>query len=64
MDLDPDPAIFVVDLQYANKDLIKKKVFLLRYYFSKVRYIYIIFKIKNPKEVTKHYSKNQGFSYY
>jgi hypothetical protein len=28
-DLDPDPAIFVINLQDANKTLIKKKVFLL-----------------------------------
>jgi hypothetical protein len=29
MDPDADPAIFVIDLQDANKTLIKKKVFLL-----------------------------------
>jgi hypothetical protein len=40
MDPDPDPAIFVIDLQDANKKLFKKKVF----HFTK---------IKNPKEVTK-----------
>jgi hypothetical protein len=28
-DADPDPAIFVIDLQDANKKLILKKVFLL-----------------------------------
>jgi hypothetical protein len=28
-DADPDPAIFVIDLQDANKKLIFKKVFLL-----------------------------------
>jgi hypothetical protein len=28
-DLDPDPALFVVDLQEANKKQILKKVFLL-----------------------------------
>jgi hypothetical protein len=27
--IDPDPAIFVIDVQDANKKLIKKKVFLL-----------------------------------
>jgi hypothetical protein len=26
-DLDPDPAIFVIDLKDANKKLIKKKIF-------------------------------------
>jgi hypothetical protein len=29
MDLDPDPAIFIIDLQDANKKLILKKVFLV-----------------------------------
>jgi hypothetical protein len=29
MDPDPDPAIFVIDLQEANKKLIYKKVFCL-----------------------------------
>jgi hypothetical protein len=28
-DADPDPAIFVIDLQDADKKLIKTKVFLL-----------------------------------
>jgi hypothetical protein len=28
-DSDPDPAIFVIDLQDANKKLLKQKVFLL-----------------------------------
>ncbi len=39
--MDPDPAIFVIDLQDANKKLIFfKKVFLLITFW---RYIYIIF---------------------
>jgi hypothetical protein len=29
-DADPDPAIFVIDLQDANKKLFKKKDFLLK----------------------------------
>jgi hypothetical protein len=29
MDSDPDPALFVIDLQDADKTLIKKKVFCL-----------------------------------
>jgi hypothetical protein len=29
LDLDPDPAIFIVDLQDANKKLIQKKFFCL-----------------------------------
>jgi hypothetical protein len=51
---DLDPAIFVIDLQDANKKLIKKKVFLL---INFRRYRYCTFtsmsKIKSPKEVTK-----------
>ncbi len=38
--MDPNPAIFVIDLQDANKKLIKKKKILLITYW---RYIYIIF---------------------
>ncbi len=48
---DPDPAIFVIDLQDANKKLIKKKVF-SAYYFLKV-HLHNFSKIKSPKEVTK-----------
>jgi hypothetical protein len=40
VDADPDPAIFVINLQDANKSCLKK-VFLL---FTFWRYIYIIFK--------------------
>jgi hypothetical protein len=35
LDADPDPAIFVIDLQDANKDLIFKNSF-SAYYFLKV----------------------------
>jgi hypothetical protein len=48
MDPDPDsdPAIFVIDLQDANK----KQIFLTKFFW----YIYIIFsKIKCQKEATK-----------
>jgi hypothetical protein len=45
---DPDPAIFVTDLQDANKRLILKKDF----YFLKVL-LHHFSKIKSPKEVTK-----------
>ncbi len=46
---EPDPAIFVLDLQDVNK-----KLFFSAYYFLKVQYINIIFsKIKSHKEVTK-----------
>jgi hypothetical protein len=48
---DPDPAIFVIDLQDANK----KRIFFKRfaaYYFLKV-HLHHFSKIKSPKEVTK-----------
>ncbi len=62
IDLDPNPdhAIFVIDLQDANKKLILKSF--SAYYFLKVhfhhfqRYISIIFKDKSQN------SRNQGFS--
>ncbi len=41
--MDPDPAIFVIDLQDANKKLQYLKKSFSAYYFLKVRYIYIIF---------------------
>ncbi len=50
MDPDPDPAIFVIDLQDANKKLIKKKSF-FDYLFW--RYINIIFKDKKSKRSHK-----------
>ncbi len=49
-DRDPDPAIFVNDFKTPTKKLIFKKVFLLTTFG---RHIYIIFKDKKPKEVTK-----------
>ncbi len=48
-DADPDPAIVVIDLQDANKNLIKKNS---AYYFLKV-YLHHFSKIKSQKEVTK-----------
>jgi hypothetical protein len=48
--MDPDPAIFVIDLQDANKKLIKKKVVLL---ITFRRYIYIIFTDKKSKRSHK-----------
>jgi hypothetical protein len=50
-DADPDPAIFVIDLQDANKKLFKKKSF-SAYYFLNV-HLHHFSKIKSPKEVTK-----------
>jgi hypothetical protein len=50
-DLDPDPTIFVIDLQDANKKYIFFKSF-SAYYFLKVHLPYFS-KIKSQKEVTK-----------
>jgi hypothetical protein len=48
--MDPDPAIFVTDLQDANKELIKKKFFcFLLFNGTFASYS----KIKGQKEVTK-----------
>jgi hypothetical protein len=50
-DADPDPAIFVIDLQDANKkQIFFRQVFLL-FYFLKVHLHH--FQIKSQKEVTK-----------
>jgi hypothetical protein len=43
----PDPAVFVIDLQDANK-----KLFFSAYYFLKV-HLHHFSKIKSHKEVTK-----------
>ncbi len=48
--LDPAPAIFVIDLQDANKKPFKKKV--SAYYFLKV-HLHHFSKVNSPKEVTK-----------
>jgi hypothetical protein len=48
--MDPDPAIFVIDLQDANKKPILKKI--SAYYFLKV-HLHRFSKIKRHKEVTK-----------
>jgi hypothetical protein len=70
--MDPDPAIFINDLQEANKKLIfftiqeanKKLIFLQSfsaYYFLKV-HLHHFSKIKVKKKSQN--SRNQGFSYY
>jgi hypothetical protein len=46
--MDPDPAIFVIDLQDANQKLIFSNSF-SAHYFLKEHFS----KIKNQKEVTK-----------
>jgi hypothetical protein len=47
---DPEPAIFVIDLQDANKKLKYKKIF--AYYFLKL-HLHHFSTIRSPKEVTK-----------
>ena len=59
-DLDQDHAIFVIDLQDANKKLIYNIIF-SAYYFLKV-YLHHFSKIKSQKESQSR--RNQGFSYY
>jgi hypothetical protein len=49
--MDPDLAIFVIDLQEVNKNK-----FFIAYYFFKV-HLHHFSKIKSPKEVTKQKEK-------
>jgi hypothetical protein len=56
-DADQDPAIFVSDLQKADKKLFFYKVFLLIRYFLKVN-LHHFSKIKCPKKSQN--SRNQG----
>ncbi len=57
-DSDPDPAIFVIDLQDVNKKL-KNIIMLITFW----RYIYIIFQRQNVQK--KSYNiRNLGFFYY
>jgi hypothetical protein len=56
LDPDPDPAIFVIDLQDASK-----KTIFSAYYFLKV-HLHNFSKIKRQKESPN--SMDQGFSYY
>jgi hypothetical protein len=58
--MDPDPAIFVIDLQDANKKLIFYFIF-SAYYFLKV-HLHLFSKIKSQKESQN--SRNKSFSYY
>ncbi len=59
-DSDPDPAIFVIDLQDANKKQIFNTIF-SAYYFLKV-HLHNFSKIKSQKESQNR--RKQGFSYY
>jgi hypothetical protein len=49
-DADPDPSIFIIDLQDANKKIIFEKGF-PAYYFLKIL-LHHFSKIKTKKEVT------------
>ncbi len=60
MDPDPDPAIFVIDLQDVSKKLIFNTIF-SAYYFLKV-HLHHFSKIKSQEESQNR--RNQGFSYY
>jgi hypothetical protein len=59
-DSDPDPAIFVIDLQDASKKLIFNTIF-SAYYLLKLN-LHHFSKIKSQKESQNR--RNQGFSYY
>ncbi len=59
MDPAPDPAIFVIDLQDANKKLFFSKFFCLLLFEG----TFSLF-LKSHKKVTKQNSSNQGISYY
>jgi hypothetical protein len=48
--MDPDPAIFIIDLQDANKKLILKKFFCILLFEGTCT---LFFKDKSQKEVTK-----------
>jgi hypothetical protein len=50
--MDPDPAIFVINLQDANKKIFKKKFFCL-FLFEGTVHLHHFSKIKSQKEVTK-----------
>jgi hypothetical protein len=50
--LDPDPAIFVINLQYANKKLFYKSF--SAYYFFKV-HLHNFSQIKSQKKESKFY---------
>jgi hypothetical protein len=58
--VDPDPAIFVIDLQDASQKLIFNTIF-SAYYFLKV-HLHHFSKIKSENESQNR--RNQGFSYY
>jgi hypothetical protein len=60
--MDPDPAIFVIDLQDANKKLIFLNNLFCLLLFEGTVHLHHFSKIKRQKESQN--SRNQGFSYY
>jgi hypothetical protein len=54
--MDPDPAIFVIDLQVANKKIIFKQI--SAHYFLKV-HLHHFSKIKSRQKESQN-SRNQG----
>jgi hypothetical protein len=60
MDLDPDSAIFVIELQDANKKIFALKGYA---YFLKV-HLHRFTKTKSPKEVTKRVGIKVSYYFY
>ncbi len=60
--LDPDPTIFVIDLQDASKKQIFNTIFSAYYFLRVPVHLHNFSKIKSQKESQN--SRNQGFSYY
>ncbi len=58
--MDPDPSIFIIDLQDATKNYFKKRFFL---HITFWRYFYIILQKLRVKKKSQN-SRNQCFSYY
>jgi hypothetical protein len=56
MDPDPDPGIFVIDLQHANKKLIcRKQFFCLLLFEGTLLHLHHFPKKKSKKDVTEHW---------
>jgi hypothetical protein len=54
MDVAPDPAIFIIDLQDANKKLFIFLLSLFAYNFLKVQFlVHQFLKVNSHKEITK-----------
>jgi hypothetical protein len=59
--MDPDPSVFIIELQDANKKQIKKKFFCIILFKGTFT---SFFKGKKSKRSHKTVSRNQGFSYH